>query len=80
MRVYNLYIPSLHDEFGHHWIWMGMLILTTLSCQRWSNVVPMRHASVAKAALPTKAQCSTNVLSTPMPIIAYHRWSNVVPT
>ena len=64
MQLHNQYIPSmtLHDELGHQRIWIGMPTLTTLSYQRWSNVVPMWHASkVAKAAMPTKVQCSTNV-------------------
>ena len=78
MRLYNLYIPSLHDELGHPRIWIGIPTLTTLSCQRWSNVVPMCHASITKAAMPARVQCSTNVWSTPMPI-SCQRWPNVVP-
>ena len=46
MWLYNLYIPSLHDELGHPRISIGMPTLTTLSCQLWSSVVPMLEAQL----------------------------------
>ena len=44
MCLYNLYIPSMHDELAHPRIRYSMPTLTKLSCQLWSNVVPKLEA------------------------------------
>ena len=49
--LHNLYIPSLHDESAHPRIWKGMPTLTMLSCQLWSNVVPMLEAQYSNIEL-----------------------------